>query len=206
MIPLANANVNNKYNNANGSEIAEQLSNVQKVRQLIKIVNTGNLENVENLIHEEYFNHESHIDVSSIQDLPENILQQIRMRNQLSGPAEFIDTVKSLRNAFTDLIYEEKEIHSDHNTVIAHYIVRGTHTGPFFAFPQTGRYFKYEAVHTHRFENGKIKEHNAIRGDLAFMLHLGLVVPLAQYESLFRLWKAVGDDGDDSNGEGARLE
>jgi predicted ester cyclase len=206
MIPLTNANINNKYNNANGSKIAEQISNVQKGRQLIKILNTGNLENVENLIHEEYFNHESHIDVSSILDLPENILQLIRMRNQLSGPAEFIVTVKSLRNAFTDLIYEEKEIHSDHNTVIAHYIVRGTLTGPFFAFPPTGRKFRYEAVHTHRFESGKIKEHNAILDDLVFMLQRRLVFPLAQYESLFRLWKAVGDDGDDINGEGARLQ
>jgi hypothetical protein len=43
------------------------------------------------------------------------------------------------------------------------------------------------------------------------MLQLGLVTPLAQYESLFRLWKGGGDDGDDegdgsNDGEGARLQ
>ena len=203
MIRLTNANMNNKCHNASGFNIAEQLSNIQKVRQLIKILNTGNLENVENIIHVEYFNHESHIDISSIQDLPENILQQIKMRNQLSGPTEFIDTVKLLRNAFTNLTHEEKEIHSDHNTVIASYIVSGKHTGPFFAFPPEGRDFRYEAVHIHRFEDGKIIEHNAIRDDLAFMLHLGFIFPISQYESLFRLWKGVGKS---DSGDGARLQ
>ncbi len=214
MIPLTITNSSNNkiYNKTNAYEAAVQPSNnVQKVRQLIEILNTGNLENVQYLIHEKYFNHESHIDASSIEGLPESVLQQIKIRNQLSGPAEYTDTVKSLRNAFADLNYEEKEIYSDNNTVIGYYVVSGTHTGTFFAFPPTGRKFRYNAIHTHRFENGKVIEHKALRDDLMLMLQLGLVTPLAQYESLFRLWKGGGDDGDDegdgsNDGEGARLQ
>lgn len=214
MIPLIITNLSNNeiYNKTNAYEVAVQPSNnVQKVRQLIEMLNTGNLENVEYLIHEKYFNHESHIDASSIEGLPESVLQQIKIRNQFSGPAGFIDTVKSLRNAFADLDYEEKEIYSDNNTVIVYYVVSGTHTGTFFAFPPTDIKFRYNDNHVHKFENCKVIEHKALRDDLILILQLGLVTPLAQYESLFRLWEGGGDDGDDewdgsNDGEGARLQ
>ncbi|VFJ13483.1 ester cyclase [Candidatus Nitrosocosmicus franklandus] len=194
---MTNVNMHSNNDNVCESKIGEQLSNIQKVRQLIKILNTGNLENVENLIHDEYFNHESHIDASSMQSLPENISQQIEKRNKLMGPSEFIDTVKSLRNAFTDLTYDEKEIHSDNNTVIGRYTVSGKHTGQFFIFPPTGHNFRYEAVHIYRFQDGKIREHKAVRDDLSFMYQLGFIVPTSQYESLFRLWKGVSKRRDD---------
>jgi hypothetical protein len=70
MIPLTIANLNNDYSNANASNITQQLSKIQKVRQLVKILDTENLENVESIIHKEYFTNGFRIDVSSIQDLP----------------------------------------------------------------------------------------------------------------------------------------
>lgn len=188
---MKDTNSNNKNGNTNAYNVKQNRSHIQKVRQLVQILNTGNLENLDGLIHPEYFNHESQVDISSIKDIPKDVLQKINMRNDLRGPAEFVDTVKNLRNAFTDLKYEEKEIYSDNYTVISHFVVSGKHTGYFFAFAPTGNSFRYKTVHIHRFEQDKIKEHKAIRDDLTFMLQLGIVVPNKKYESLFNSWKRI---------------
>lgn len=59
--------------------------NVRIARQSIEAFNAGDISKVEEVIGSEYYNHESQADPRSA---------------KLRGPDEFIDTVKSLRNAF----------------------------------------------------------------------------------------------------------
>ena len=83
-----------------------------------------------------------------------------------------IDTVKSIRNAFSNLLYEEQEICAMDNKVFSRVIVSGIIQEAFFIFPPTGNKFSYQAVHIHRFSDNKIVEHRAIRDDLTFMMQL----------------------------------
>jgi|SRR6188472_1257482 len=151
--------------------------NISKVRQVFEAFNTGNTIKVNEFISQQYFNHESHVDP---------------IRSRLRGPAEFIDTVRSLRGAFADLHYEEQETIADGDKVVSIVNVTGKHTGNFFVIPPTGNKFSYQAVHIHRIgDDGKITEHKAIRDDLSLMIQLGVIGPKSsQYESLFQAWKA----------------
>jgi len=79
--------------------------NINAVRRAIKAFNTGDTNNVHEFISSEYINRESQKAKDSY-------------RSQLTGPEEFIDTIKNLRNAFPDLHYEEQEIISQDDRVV----------------------------------------------------------------------------------------
>ena len=151
--------------------------NISKVRQVFEAFNTGNTSKVNEFVSPQYFNHESQVDP---------------IRSRLRGTEEFIDTLKSLRNAFADLYYEEQETIAAGDKVVSIVKVTGKHTGNFFIIPPSGNKISYQAVHIHRIgDDGKITEHKAIRDDLSLMVQLGVVgVKSSQYESLFQAWKA----------------
>lgn len=154
--------------------------NINAVRRAIKAFNTGDTNNVHEFISSEYINRESQKAKDSY-------------RSQLTGPEEFIDTIKNLRSAFPDLHYEEQEIISQDDRVVFIGIVTGTHKGSFFFIPPTGNKISYEAVHIHIIgKDGKIIEHRAIRDDLKFMWQLGLVIAASpEYEKFFKAWKEI---------------
>jgi steroid delta-isomerase-like uncharacterized protein len=150
--------------------------NVRIVRQVFEAFNSGDVNRVHEFISPQYFNHESQIDPA---------------RSKLRGPGEFIDTVRNLRNAFTDLHYKEQDTVAAGDKVVSIVKVTGKHTGNFFVIPPTGNKINYRAVHIHRIADGKISEHKAIRDDLSLMVQLGVVGPSSdKYESLFQAWKA----------------
>jgi nogalonic acid methyl ester cyclase/aklanonic acid methyl ester cyclase len=153
--------------------------NIKLVRRLFQSVNTGDTSKVAEFISDDYVNRESQRAKDSY-------------RSKLKGPEEFIDTIKSLRNAFPDLHYEEREIISQDNTVVFIGNVTGTHTGNFFFIPPTGNKISYEAVHIHKIgKEGKIVEHKAIRDDLKFMMQLGAVKPASKYGPYITGWKGT---------------
>ena len=156
----------------------KEKKNIQTIRQLRQAVNTGDVSRVHEFISPQYFNHESQIDL---------------VRSKLTGPDEFIDTVRNLRNAFDNLHYEEQEIIASDDKVAQIVTVTGKHTGNFFVIPPTGNNISYQAVHIYRIgEDGKVVEHKSIRDDLTFMNQLGVVGPkTAQYEKLFQAWKGL---------------
>ncbi len=154
--------------------------NIKTVRRAIEAFNTGDTSNVHEFVSSEYLNRESQKAKDSY-------------RSQLKGPEEFVDTIKNLRSAFSDLHYEEQDIISQDDKVVFIGIVTGTHTGSFFFIPPTGKKISYEAVHIHTIgKDGKIIEHRAIRDDLKFMLQLGLVKAASpEYEKFFKTWKEI---------------
>ena len=69
-------------------------NNINTIGRVLEALNTGDVSRVHEFISPEYFNHESQVDP---------------VRSKLRGPEEFIDTVKNLRSAFSDLHYEERD-------------------------------------------------------------------------------------------------
>jgi tetratricopeptide (TPR) repeat protein len=115
--------------------------NIKIVRRSIEALNTGDVTKASEFIHPNYFNHES-------QASPE--------RAKLRGPEEFVDTVKELRAAFSDLHYEEQEAIASNDKVMLLMIVTGKHTGDFFGIPPKGNNFSYQAAHISRIADDKI--------------------------------------------------
>ncbi len=101
------------------------------------------------------------------------------------GPAGLMATSAWLRAAFSDLHYHERELLVDGDRVIWWGSMSGRHDGPFvvvdgeraLVFPATGAQFEVEQVHLHRFEDGRMVEHRAVRDDLGLMRSLGYLPP-----------------------------
>ena len=87
--------------------------NIRIVRLANQAFNTGDLSKVHEFISPDYVNRVSQgfaEVVEGISSLPNEFRDIIKYRLSLKGREEFMDTVKSLRNAFSDLHYTEQEI------------------------------------------------------------------------------------------------
>jgi uncharacterized protein (TIGR02246 family) len=168
----------NKEDDLNGTteRPRDVQSNIRVIRGAFEALNTGDTSRIHEIISPQYFNHESQMDP---------------IRSKLRGPEEFMDTIKNLRIAFSDLHYEEQETFASGDKIVSILTVTGRHTGNFFAIRPTGNEISYQAVHIHRIgDDGKIVEHRAIRDDLTFMMQLGVIGPSSkEYEQLFQAWK-----------------
>ena len=83
------------------------------------------------------------------------------VRSKMRGPEEFIDTVRNLRKAISDLHYELIDSLSSNNKEIAIVSDVGKQTGSFFGLmPPSGNKISYQAVHIFTIGNDrKISEH-----------------------------------------------
>lgn len=55
------------------------------------------------------------------------------------------------------------------DTIVARTTFRGTHLGPFFGIPATGRRVEQAQVHILRMVNGLCVEHRSVRDDLGMI-------------------------------------
>src|SRR5215210_689769 len=151
--------------------------NIKIVRRSIEALNTGDVTKVSEFIHPNYFDRDS---------------QSIPGRKKLRGSEAFVDIVKNLRAAFSDLHYTEQEIIASNDKVVLIMMVTGKHTGDFFGIPPKGNIFSYQAAHISRIADDKIVEHKAIRDDLRFMMQLGVIGAASpEYEPIINAWKGM---------------
>jgi nogalonic acid methyl ester cyclase / aklanonic acid methyl ester cyclase len=132
---------------------------IAAVRKMFEAIRTGDVNDVTDYISKDYVNLEA--------------MDDDEERSSLTGPEEFVATVKLLRSAFSDIHYEEQEIIVEENRVAMRTVETGRHTGPFFGIAPTGRSFTHEQAHFFHVVNGKVTEHKAVRDDLGLMLQLG---------------------------------
>jgi steroid delta-isomerase-like uncharacterized protein len=128
--------------------------------QSFRLIRTGDLDLAERIISPDFINDEA-------DDDPEDVERQQR------GPAGFLATSQWLRNAFSDLGFEQHEILADAGTVIAVSTMTGEHTGNFNGIPPTGTRINHQQVHIFTIAAGQIRRHRAIRDDLGLLLQLG---------------------------------
>ena len=91
------------------------------------------------------------------------------------GPAGLRFMVTMLRTAFPDIHYDTEELIAEGDKVVARTTMSGTHRGPFFGIPPTGRSVEQDQIHILRFADGKAVEHRAVRDDLGMLKQLGMV-------------------------------
>jgi nogalonic acid methyl ester cyclase/aklanonic acid methyl ester cyclase len=151
--------------------------NIKIVLRSIEALNSGDVTNVSEFIHPNYFDRDS---------------QSIPGREKLRGSEAFVDIVKKLRAAFSDLHYTEQESIASNDKVVSIMMVTGKHTGDLFGIPPTGNTFSYQAAHFYTIADDKIAEHKAFRDDLSFMIQLGVIGAASQqYEPIINAWKGI---------------
>src|SRR5829696_767586 len=155
----------------------EEEKNIKIALRSIEALNSGDVTNVSEFIHPNYFDHDS---------------QSIPGQEKLRGSEAFVDIVKKLRAALSELHYKEQEMIASNDKVVSIMIVTGKHTGDLFGIPPTGNNFSYQAAHFYAIADGKIAEHKAIRDDLRFMMQLGVIGAASpQYEPIINAWKGM---------------
>ena len=65
------------------------------------------------------------------------------------------------------------DVVAEGDKVVLQTTMSGTHEGPFWGIPPTGRRFAQRHVHVLRIVAGKVVEHAAVRDDLGFLQQLG---------------------------------
>jgi len=90
------------------------------------------------------------------------------------GPEGYRRIFRLLKSAL-QIDYTMLDVVAEGESVMVWVRCTGTHVGEFVGIPATGREFAFEAMHRYRVEEGVIREHHAVRDDLALFRQLGLV-------------------------------
>ena len=114
--------------------------NKQVVRRLVQIVNSGNLDQLNDILASDYVRHD-----------PNPLLKDV-------GRKEYKEAFTKLREALPDAKWTLEEILADGDRVIGRWSFHGTHNGPFFNIPPSGKEVTYPILAIYRIEDGKIAE------------------------------------------------
>lgn len=89
------------------------------------------------------------------------------------GPEGYRTIFRLLKSALR-IDYTVLDVVAEGESVMAWARCTGRHVGEFLGIPPTGREFAFEAMHRYRVRDGVIREHHAVRDDLALYRQLGL--------------------------------
>ncbi|MER6948106.1 ester cyclase [Nonomuraea sp. NPDC000554] len=129
----------------------DQATNTPQARHLIdryfQAWNTGDLDILDDVIAADYVNHNA-----GMPDVP-------------PGPDGLRPIISGMRAGFPDLHYEIEHLVTDGDVVAVRTTVTGTHTGPLFGQPPTGRAFRVTQMQFERIRGGRIVEHWRLTDD-----------------------------------------
>ncbi len=91
---------------------------------------------------------------------------------QATGRREFMPRLKK---AFPDLRHANQAQIAEGDTVATFSIVSGTHHGPFFGIPASGRKVSFQHLDLERVVEGRVVSHNAESGWLGVLLEWGIL-------------------------------
>jgi predicted ester cyclase/2-polyprenyl-3-methyl-5-hydroxy-6-metoxy-1,4-benzoquinol methylase len=89
------------------------------------------------------------------------------------GLASLKQTFPAVKAAFPDIRVELQQSMVDGDRVAAHWIFAGTHTGPFYGIPPTGRAVRMQNVSIARVDGDRIVEYNSEVGWLQALIQIG---------------------------------
>jgi steroid delta-isomerase-like uncharacterized protein len=72
------------------------------------------------------------------------------------GPEGYLEIIGMMRGGFPDIQWTLEETVIEGDVVAARYTMRGTHRGPFFGMPPTGKAIAVQALNIYRLSAGKI--------------------------------------------------
>jgi predicted ester cyclase len=133
--------------------------NVETVRRLFAALSTGDLTEADEFVAPCYGDGEG--------------CERGSLSSPLRGVAGFRESAGWLRRAFSDLIFEEREVIAAGDRVVVHTTMRARHVGRFLLVPPTGSAIAVNQVHLFRLAGGKVTAHEELWGELSLLLQLG---------------------------------
>jgi len=122
---------------------------------------------------EETFN-QGQID-SAGQFVWEDVVEQVPLPGQGPGLDGLKDILRGQRAAFPDMHWVVEEQMSDGDKVMTRFEWTGTHRGPFFGVPATGRPVKVWGIVIDRLQDDKIKDTRILMDTLGLIMQLGAI-------------------------------
>jgi predicted ester cyclase len=94
-----------------------------------------------------------------------------------TGPDAFKRAIGLWRGAFSDIHMEVQELIGEGELVCNRFVTQGTHSGPLFGIPPTGKPIVVRGMEIHRVVDGKVVE-SWIGDDVpTILMQIGAVVP-----------------------------
>ena len=91
----------------------------------------------------------------------------------LYGPAGYLEIIAMMRGGFPDIQWTLEELIAEEEKVAARFTMRGTHRGPFFGVPASGKAIAVQAMNFYRLADGKIAEERGQPDLLGLLQQIG---------------------------------
>lgn len=95
----------------------------------------------------------------------------------IRGPDGFKQYVRTLREAFPDLVVTIDDRLVTEDAIVERYVMRGTHEGDFKGIPPTGAEIEFTGIVIHYVENGEVRKDVSEFDVLDVMQQLGAMEP-----------------------------
>jgi steroid delta-isomerase-like uncharacterized protein len=132
-------------------------SNKEVIQTFIEdVINQGRLERANALVKEDFV---------ELDPLP----------GQQQGREGLKAVLHGLRVAFPDMHWVVKEMVAEGEKVVTRFVWTGTHRGPFFGIPATGRSVEVKGVVIDRLEDAKMADSRILMDTMSLMQQLGVI-------------------------------
>jgi steroid delta-isomerase-like uncharacterized protein len=105
----------------------------------------------------------------------EDVVEQVPLPGQGPGLEGLKDILRAMRAGFPDLVFSIKEQIEEGDKVASRFEWTGTHHGPFFGVPATGKPVRVWGIVIDRLQSGRIKETRILMDAMGLMMQLGVV-------------------------------
>jgi steroid delta-isomerase-like uncharacterized protein len=93
----------------------------------------------------------------------------------LKGPAGYLAVIGMMRGGFPDIQWTLEQTIAEGDEVAARFTMRGTHRGPFFGVPPTGKPIEVQAMNFYRLSGGQFVEERGQPDLLSLLQQIGAV-------------------------------
>jgi steroid delta-isomerase-like uncharacterized protein len=93
----------------------------------------------------------------------------------VKGPKGYLEIIAMMRSGFPDIQWALEEVIAEGDKIAARFTMRGTHKGPFFGVPATGKPIQVQAMNIYRLSDGKFVEERGQPDLLGLLQQIGAI-------------------------------
>jgi len=93
----------------------------------------------------------------------------------VKGPEGYLEIIAMMRSGFPDIQWTLEEVIAEGDKIAARFTMRGTHKGPFFGVPATGKVIQVQAMNIYRLSDGKFVEERGQPDLLGLLQQIGAI-------------------------------
>jgi steroid delta-isomerase-like uncharacterized protein len=106
---------------------------------------------------------------------PDAVFHVSGRADPVKGPEGYLEIIAMMRSGFPDIQWSLEETIAEGDKVAARFIMRGTHKGPFFGVPATGKSIQVQAMNIYRLSDGKFVEERGQPDLLGLLQQIGAI-------------------------------